>query len=262
MIRDVDEAPVAWREAGEGPLVLFLHGLGMTRTGWDAQLTALPDHRCVAWDLPGYGASPPLAELTFPAMADAAAGLIDRLGGPAHVVGLSMGGMIALHLALRRPDAVRSLVLADTSPAFGLDGTDPDEWKAARLAPLEAGARVEEFAEPVLRSIMAPDPDPAAVDAAVASMLRVPVAGLMQSIAALPAHDVRAHLGAIAAPTLVVVGELDEETPPAYAEALAAGIPGARLAVIPGAGHYTPLEAPDALNALLRDHIGDVETAR
>ena len=106
------------------------------------------------------------------------------------------------------------------------------------------------------------DPDPAAVDAAVASMLRVPVAGLMQSIAALPAHDVRAHLGDIAAPTLVVVGELDEETPPAYAEALAVGIPGARLAVIPGAGHYTPLEAPDALNALLRDHVGDVETAR
>ena len=109
---------------------------------------------------------------------------------------------------------------------------------------------------------MAPAADPAAVAAAVASMLRVPEAGLMQAIAALPAHDVRERLGAIAAPTLVVVGELDGETPPAYAEALADGIPGARLAVIPGAGHYTPLEAPDALNALLRDHIGDVEATR
>ena len=261
MIVDVDETPVAWREAGEGAPIVFLHGLGMTRTGWDAQLEALAaDHRCVAWDMPGYGASPALADMTFPALAAAADGLIARLGGSAHVVGLSMGGMIALHLALLHPDAVRSLALVDTSPAFGLDGTDPDQWKAARLAPLEAGAQIEEFAEPVLRSIMAPDPAPGAVRAAVDSMLRVPVAGLMQSIHALPSHDVRARLGEITAPTLVAVGELDEETPPAYAEALAAAISGARLAVIPGAGHYTPLEAPDALNRLLRDHIAMVES--
>ena len=69
----------------------------------------------------------------------------------------------------------------------------------------------------------------------------------------------RARLGEIAAPTLVVVGELDEETPPAYSEAIAAGIPGARLEVIAGAGHYTSFEAPDALNALLRDHLDMVE---
>ena len=73
MLRDVDEAPIAWREAGEGSLVLFLHGLGATRTSWDAQLAALADtHRCVAWDLPGYGASPPLANLTLEAAADSA----------------------------------------------------------------------------------------------------------------------------------------------------------------------------------------------
>ena len=172
-----------------------------------------------------------------------------------------MGGMIALQLALRHPACVRSLALVDTSPAFGLDGTDPDAWRAARLAPLDAGAQIEDFAEPVLRGVMAPDPDPGAVATAVASMLRVPIAGLRQSIAALPAHDVRARLGEIAAPTLVVVGELDEETPPSYAEALAAGIPGARLAVIPGAGHLTPFEAPDALTALLRDHLDAVEAA-
>jgi pimeloyl-ACP methyl ester carboxylesterase len=78
-------------------------------------------------------------------------------------------------------------------------------------------------------------------------------------IAALPDHDVRDRLGAIAAPTLVVVGELDEETPPAYSETLAAGITGARLEVIPGVGHLTPFEAPAALSRLLRDHIDMVE---
>lgn len=260
MFTDVDEVPVAWREAGSGLPVVFLHGLGMTRTGWDAQLAALCDrYRCVAWDMPGYGASPGLEHFSLEVAADAAAGLIAQLGGSSHVVGMSMGGMVALQLALRHPACVRSLSLVDTSPAFGLDGTDSEEWKAARLAPMLTGAEVADFAEPVLRGVMAPDPDPSAVAAAVASMLRVPRAGLMQTIAALPDHDLRARLGEISTPTLVVVGELDEETPPAYAEALAAGISGARLEVISGAGHMTPFEAPAALSRLLRDHIDMVE---
>lgn len=262
MLRDVDDAPIAWREAGEGPLVLFLHGLGATRTSWDAQLAVLAEgYRCVAWDMPGYGLSEPLADFSLAAAADAAGALIDRLGGRAHVVGLSMGGMIALQLSLRHPAAVRSLAIVDSSPAFGMDGTDPDAWRAARLAPLDAGAQVPDFAEPVLRGVMGPNVSDEAVAAAVASMLRVPLAGLRETIAALPEHDVRARLGDIGAPTLVVVGELDEETPPAYSEAIAGGIPGARLAVIPGVGHYTSFEAPDALNALLRDHLDMVEAA-
>lgn len=259
--RDVDAVPVAWREIGAGSPLLLLHGLGMTRTGWDPVAMRLAGrHRCVAWDMPGYGASPPPAEpLSLRGAASAAAGLAEQLGGPVHVAGISMGGMVALELALLRPDLVRSLSLVDTSPAFGLDGTDPDAWRAARLAPLDAGARVEDFAEPVLRSVMAPDVDPEAVAVAVASMLRVPVDGLRAAILALPAHDVRDRLGAIAAPTLVVVGELDEETPPAYAEALSAGIAGARLAVVPDAGHYTPVEAPDAVARLIGDHLRAVE---
>ncbi|MCX6411681.1 MAG: alpha/beta fold hydrolase [Actinobacteria bacterium] len=260
-LQDVDGAPIAWRERGEGETVLFLHGLGMTRTGWDAVMQPLAqDYRCVAWDMPGYGASSPLEDFSLEAAADAAASLVAECGGTAHVVGLSMGGMVALQLALRHPDVVRSLVLVDTSPAFGLDGTDPDEWQAARLAPLLAGAQIEVFAEPVLRRVMAPDPDPAAVALAVQSMLRVPIAGLMQTIAALPAHDVRARLREISAPTLVLVGELDEETPLAYAQALAEGIAGAELHVIPAAGHLTPFEAPLAVAALIGDHLQGMES--
>ena len=260
-LRDVDASPIAWRELGEGDAVLFLHGLGMTRTGWDAVMQPLAkDYRCVAWDMPGYGASLPLEDFSLEAAADAAASLIAECGGAAHVVGLSMGGMVALQLALRHPDVVRSLVLVDTSPAFGLDGTDPDEWQAARLAPLLAGAQIEDFAEPVLRGVMAPDPDPAAVALAVQSMLRVPIAGLMQTIAALPAHDVRARLKEISLPTLVLVGELDEETPLAYSQALAEGIAGAELHVIPAAGHLTPFEAPLAVAARIGDHLQGMES--
>ena len=134
---DVDRVPVAWREAGQGEVILFLHGLGLTRTSWDAQLEDLSDRwRCVAWDMPGYGMSSAAEPLTFAAIADAAASLLDVLEVErAHVCGLSFGGQQALHLALDHPDRVASLVLADTSAAFGVDGTDPDAWLEARLAP-------------------------------------------------------------------------------------------------------------------------------
>jgi 3-oxoadipate enol-lactonase len=137
-----------------------------------------------------------------------------------------MGGQIAMHTALRHPNRVRSLALLDTSPAFGLNGTDPEEWKRLRLDGLDAGQTPASMAEP------------------------------------LPTHDVLDRLGELRAPTLVVVGELDEETPLSYAELIAGGIRGARLEIIPGAGHITNLEAPEAVNAALRAHLDAVEAAR
>jgi 3-oxoadipate enol-lactonase len=261
-LRDVDATPVAWREAGSGPLVLFLGGLGMTRTGFDPQLEALASsYRCVAWDMPGFGASPlPPGGLSFPLLADAAAGLIEALGATAaHVAGLSLGGQIALHTALRHPQRVRSLALLDSSPAFGLDGTDPEAWKRLRLDPLDAGETPASMADRVLRSIMAPDADDRAVAAAVATMSRISAAGLRAAIECLPTHDVRARMDEIAVPTRVLVGERDEETPLSYAEALAAGIAGARLQIIPLAGHIANLEAPEAVNIALREHLDAVE---
>jgi pimeloyl-ACP methyl ester carboxylesterase len=262
--RDVDALPIAWREAGEGPLVVFLGGLGTTRTGFDPQLVALSDrYRCVCWDPPGFGLSPgPAGGLSFPFLADAVVGLIDTLGAAdAHVAGLSMGGQIALHTALRHPDRVRSLALLDTSPAFGLNGTDPEEWKALRLAGLDAGETPTSFAEPVLRSIMAPDVSDGAVAAAVASMQRISAEGFRAAVELLPSHDVQARLGEIRTPTLVLVGDQDVETPLSYAEAIAVGIPGARLRIISDCGHISNLEAPEAVNAALRAHFDAVESA-
>ncbi len=261
---DVDRAPVAWREAGQGEVLLFLHGLGLTRTSWDPQLADLSDRwRCVAWDMPGYGMSSAVEPLTFGAIADAAASLLDVLEvQQAHVCGLSFGGQQALHLALEHPDRVASLILADTSAAFGADGTDPDAWLEARLAPLEAGLTPADFAQEVLCSVAGPDFGGDPLAAAVASFSRITSAGLRAACECLPTHDVSARLGEIAAPTLVVVGELDEETPLAYSRLLADRIRNAELVVIGGVGHLSACEAPEEFNSAVRRFLDDSGTVR
>ena len=264
--RDVDVEPVAWREAGgtagsAGSAVVpaaFLHGLGGSRTAWEPQLAALSAaRRCLAWDMPGYGASTPLPSMTFAALADAAAEWLCSTGAaPSHVLGLSMGGMIAQHLALAHPDVVRSLVLLDSSPAFGFDGTtDPQEWVDHRLRPLWAGATLATVAPEVITAIVAPGTGPDVVAGATGAMARIAPAGFEQAVRCLPTHDLRGRLDAITAPTLVIVGQLDTETPLSYSRYLADVLPNARLAVIEGAGHLSNLERPELVNACIAEFL-------
>lgn len=276
---DVDASPIAYRAAGdpEGRPVVFLHGLGGGRTAWDPQLRAVgARRRAVAWDMPGYGASArAVGRLDFAAIADALIGLLDHLEvDGAHLVGLSFGGMHAQHAALAHPDRVASLTLVDTSPAFGLDGTTPADWLAARLGAFDvptgevaddgdgaaAPARsLVDIAEHVVRAIAAPSFAGPGFEESVAAFGRITVEAVRAACHCLVEHDLRGRLGAIAAPTLVVVGELDSETPPSYARAIAAEIPGARLVEVPGAGHLLPAEAPDTFNRLLLGFLDDVE---
>ena len=257
VLADVDERPVAWREAGSGDVVLFLHGIGHSRIAWDRQLEHLSDRwRCVAWDLPGVGASEPLEAMTFPAIADAAVSLLDRLGvHSAHLVGLSFGGQQALHVAVGHPDRVRSLVLADTSPAFGTNGMTREEWIDQRLEPLRSGRTPADIAESVMAGISGPDFSGPDFDLAVAAMGRLTPQGYEDAVRCLPTHDVRDALATIDVPTLVVVGELDPATPPGVARLLADGIPDARLVELPGIGHLTPNEAPREFNRLVREFL-------
>lgn len=263
--RDLEERGYAWRELGDGELVILLHGLGGSRVAWDAQLTALGDRwRVAAWDMPGYGAAAPLPDepVTFRALADAVSEWITVLGtDSAHVVGISMGGMVAQYLAAWHPERVRSLTLLSSSPKFGLDGTTPDEWRAARLAPLDAGWEPVEFAERVLRGIAGPHITQAAYESQRAAMARVTGSALRRSIDCLVTHDSTALLATITAATLVMVGELDNETPPEYSQYLVDNLPNARLAIVPGAGHLLNAEAPEQVNRLLAQHLDAVEAS-
>lgn len=250
---------LAWREAGAGDPLVFLHGLGGTRTAWTPQLESLSaDRRCVAWDMPGYGDSDLPDVLTFEVIADRLADLIDLLEADrVDLVGLSFGGMHALHAVLRHPARVRRLVLSNSSARFGLDGTTASEWTASRLAALDDGTTLAELAPVVLDSLTATPLPAGPRTELIDSFARVPEPGFRAAVACLPTHDVLERLGGIAQPTLVIVGELDAETPPSYSRAIADRIPGARFVMIDGVGHLAPSEHPDMFNQLVRDFLDD-----
>ncbi|MEM7274063.1 MAG: alpha/beta hydrolase [Actinomycetota bacterium] len=254
---EVVDGPLAWRERGDGQPVVFLHGLGGTRWSWEPQLQALADRfRCLAWDLPGYGDSAPIAPLTYRAIADAVARLLDAAEiDRADLVGLSFGGMHALHTALHHPDRVGRLVLADTSPAFGMDGTTADDWMRARLAPLDEGLTPGDIAPAVLDAITARPLTGTARTETIAAFGRIPADGFRAAVRCLPTNDIRADLPSLTHQALVIVGEEDRETPPSYAKVLADGLPNARLEILPGVGHLSPTEAPDRFNRLVAQFL-------
>ena len=249
--------PIAWIEAGGGPPVIFLHGVGGSRTAWGPQLRGLSDRfRCIAWDMPGYGDSELLEPLTFEAIADRLVGLLDTLAiERADLVGLSFGGMHAMHTALRHPERVNRLVLADTSPRFGANGTTAAEWTAARMEPLDRGETPADAAERVIDAITSVTLTGQIRDEVVGAYGRIPVDGFRASLRCLPTHDVLDQLDAIAHPTRVIVGELDEETPIAYSQSIADGIPYSDLRILDGVGHLSPSEAPDRFNALVAEFL-------
>jgi 3-oxoadipate enol-lactonase len=257
---DVDESPIAWRESGptiadpsKRP-ILFLHGLGGSRISWESQLAELGDERrCVAWDMPGYGASAPFGgDMTFGLLAMVGAHLAQwTLSGPVHLVGISFGAMVAQYVAARNPEVVSSLTLLSTSPKFGLDGTDPAEWRAARLGPLDSGMEPVDFADQVLGTLAGPSITPEAFGEQRAAMARVSGAAMRKSIDCLITHDSRSLLKSIRVPTICVVGDLDSETPIAYSQAIVDGIPNAVLHVLPGGGHLLNAELPTAVNELI-----------
>ncbi len=243
---------------GEGPTVLLLHPVGLDSTCWTAQVEALvPVYRVLRVDLRGHGRSDvPPPPYTLGELATEVQELLRAAGGaPAHVIGLSLGGMVAQLLALEHPEAVRSLVLADTTCSL------PPE---ARRAMVERGESARRGGMPsVLESTLARWFTSGFLGSEVVARCRARLltddvqgwAGAWQAIAGL---DTEPRLAEIGAPTLVITGEADVSTPVSVARRMAGRIPGAVLHVVPGAPHMAPLERPDLFNPPVLDFLRHV----
>lgn len=255
----IDGIALAYDDSGSGAPVVLLHAFPLSKAMWRAQADALGDaYRVIAPDLRGHGESARAGDsATMDEMADDVLALLDRLGlGRVALGGLSMGGYVALNLARRYPGRLAALILADTRA--GADSAEGREGRAATARKaLEQGAAA--IADQLLPKLLAPatQRDRPGLAGEVRALIE---ATSPQAIAA-ASHGMAARadstpaLAAISVPTLILVGAEDALTPPGESEAMRAAIPGARLAIIPGAGHLSNLEQPAAFNQALRGFL-------
>jgi 3-oxoadipate enol-lactonase len=256
---------IAVDRAGSGPLLVLMHGIGGNRTNWHDQIPAFARFfDTVAWDARGYGDSDDYdGELNFADFAADLARLLDHFDAPrAHLVGLSMGGVIALDFVSRWPARVATLTLCDSLPGFAhLADDQRREFIRLRQEPLLAGKEPKDIAPTVAKSLLGKSPRPGSFDRLVASMSALHKASYLKTIASMANYSRIFDLEAITTPTHVVVGDEDTLTPPATSREMARRIPGARFTIIEGAGHLSNIEQPEAFNRavlmFLEPHRGD-----
>lgn len=247
---DID---AAWFEVGRGEPLILIHGLADDHRAWRQALPGLMlRHRVLMYDLRGHGGtSLGRPEGTLTQLGSDLASLMKSIGvDRADIAGFSLGGTIAMRMAIDHPEMVQRLVLVGTSSRVGRTAAD---WYRQRVDMVGRN-------DPDLRATL--DRDTADVYAEAPSELDDGLlirrqstadprgyANACAAMAALNASPLDPELGSISAPTLIIASELDRHCPPKAAEIIAAGIKGSRLEVIPGAGHPIPVEKPHELAA-------------
>src|SRR3954452_207266 len=249
-IVDSGDTALWWDETGAGnPPLLLIQGLGYTADMWHRIVSGLAAHRrVIVFDTRGVGRSGvPEQPWTVEQMADDAMTVLDASGGgPAHVLGVSMGGLIAQEVALRHPDRVRSLVLGCTHPG-GREAARMDPDAAAMLMDREPKS-AREAIDASLPFIYSPATPRADIDADVEVRLRFPLRGKAYwgQLDAMRKHPgTYDRLPDIRVPTLVLHGDADRLVQPANAALLADAIPDAKLVWLPGASHVFWTDQPD-----------------
>ncbi|MEU3947662.1 4-carboxymuconolactone decarboxylase [Streptomyces sp. NPDC029526] len=238
----------------DAPVLILGPSLGTTWHMWDRQVPELAQQwRVFRFDLPGHGGAPArpadsVGELATRLLATLEGLGVQRFG----YAGCALGGAVGIELALRHPERLASLALIAASPRFG----SADEFRRRGVIVRTNGL------DPMARS--APErwftggfaaAQPAITEWAVQMVRTTDPGCYIAACEALASFDVRAGLGSIGVPTLVLVGSEDQITGPAEARNLVAGIPDARLAVVPGASHLVPVEQPAAVTDLLVRHF-------
>jgi pimeloyl-ACP methyl ester carboxylesterase len=257
-VAEVRGRRLAYVRTGAGEPLVLLHGGWSDHRDWSPQLSSLAgEFDLVAWDAPGCGRSDdPPGDVDLAYYADALAGLLGALDvGPVHLCGLSFGGGLALEVYHRHPHLVRSLLLVSAYAGWA-GSLPPAEVEARRARVLaEAHRPPGEWMDAYLPGFFATDVPQEVLDLTREVMLDVRPAGSVPMLNAFADADLRPVLPTVTVPTLVLHPELDVRAPRYVAEALAAGIPGAELVVLPGVGHVCNLEAPHAFDAAVRTFL-------
>ncbi|HEY2447169.1 MAG TPA: alpha/beta hydrolase [Rhizomicrobium sp.] len=261
--------PTSLKSGSAGDALVLLHGIGGCAAVWKPQLDAFASRYCVvAWNMPGYGGSEPLPELKFPALADALEALLDTLPGKrVHLVGHSMGGMVAQEFLRRRARRLTSVCLYATNPGLAQPET-PEGLQAARerarefmvrrIGPLDQGRSMHDMAESLLGQLLSPRAPESARAAAIESISSVPPAVYRDAMRCILSFDGTEVVPHIDIPTLAIAGGEDRTMPPDVVEAMARQIPNARFEIIPGVGHLANLEDADTFNRVLSDFLAAV----
>jgi 3-oxoadipate enol-lactonase len=240
----------------DAPVLVLGNSLGTTVDMWRPQLSALTErYRVVRYDHRGHGRSPvPDGRYQLDELGGDLLALLDTLGlTRVHLGGLSLGGMVAMWVAAHAPDRVDRLALLCTSARLG----PPEMWRqrAQTVATQGTGALVEVLLGRWFTPRFAAA-SPETISWARGLVTGTPAAGYAGCCAAIETMDLVPVLGSITAPTLVIAGADDPATPPDHAGIIAAGIPGARLEIVPDAAHLANVEQPEAVTRLLLDFLG------
>lgn len=233
--------------AGDGPLVLFLHGIRGNRRNWNPQVEALAAEgfKAAAWDARGYGDSDDYpGQLNF---RDHFVGDVLRVAehfaaAKFHLIGLSMGGRIARNVAIYHPQRLYSLTVVNANPGFNAMSAED-----VRRFVTERKNRTPES----IRKLLGPNARKGAYEELVQSIEMIREESYRKTLEASVAQDRDAPIENIRVPTLIVAGEDDTVYPPELARGMAKRIAGAELATMKGAGHLANLEQPEEFNRIL-----------
>ncbi|MBI2059793.1 MAG: alpha/beta fold hydrolase [Nitrospirae bacterium] len=243
----VNGVEIHYRERGSGSPILFGHSLTLDGSMYDEATTRLSKQfRTIQVDFRGHGESEKVdADYSLEDITVDLSTLITRLGlKSVHYVGLSMGGMVGMRLALAHPGLIRALVLLDTSAEAEEKREEFEQW-AEMTKDMEPN---EQQVQAVLHLMVSPEfgskPSPI-LETLKSRLLSNHVRGVYRaSLAVIRRTDILSQLGRIRKPALVMVGDRDIATPPRHAEAIHRAIPGSEMVQVPGSGHLSILEQP------------------
>jgi 3-oxoadipate enol-lactonase len=259
MIAHINGIRLAYTDEGRGTPVVLLHAFPQSRAMWDRQVAALSNmHRVIAPDFRGFGESDaPEGTYTLDQYADDVDALLDHLAVQQAVfVGLSMGGYTLFALYRRHAARMKGLVLADTRAQADTEEGRAGRAAMARTAREKGAGAIADLMLPKLLSPVALQTKPELVRQVRTAIERTKVSGIAGALMAMAGRpDSTPLLAQLARPVLVVTGELDGPTPPADGRFMAEHIPGARLEIIPQAGHLSNLERPEEFTDAVRSFL-------